>query len=96
MDTGLTRKVYDILQDTTWSSDCFRDKCLTNVFSSLNKSCTGVGELDNGDLEGDFSLMQSIGQQVWNSKTYYKHCIVQINLPAKILTFCCSNNMNAL
>ena len=64
LDTGLSKKVVDILSDKEWSSDALRSACLGRAFETMKESHSAVGGSDNREAEGDFSLMQASGQQV--------------------------------
>ena len=62
MDTGLTRKVFDILSDESWSTLSYRDSCVESALGSIKSECSELGGEDNRGLEGDFSLIQNLGQ----------------------------------
>ena len=64
MDTGLTRKVFNLLSDESWSSISYRDSCVERGLFSLKTECSELGGEDNRELEGDFSLMQNLGQRL--------------------------------
>ena len=63
LDTGLSRKVFDIVSSTAYSDEpglpLQTEKCLCSLSSSLGE----VGGTDNSKVEGDFSLMSIISQR---------------------------------
>ena len=63
MDTGLTRKIYDMASQPGFRDNWTLRSNLESGMNVLRDSLSKVGAFDNGSLEGDFSLMQSLGQR---------------------------------